>query len=148
MLTPSLHLGELIREHGAADWNGETFTARAQQDANWFDLSYRICAVPCEQNVIPPPYQLTITRNAGAVTTYTLAWRWDGNPADIDGFNIYRNGALVGGLGVSGDGVEQDDYVSAAGAQGFEAPASLRSDNFLIRGVRIPYWKFPRNPEQ
>ncbi|NPV87401.1 MAG: Ig-like domain-containing protein [Anaerolineae bacterium] len=95
MLTPSLHLGELIREHGAADWNGETFTARAQQDANWFDLSYRICAVPCEQNVIPPPYQLTITRNAGAVTTYTLAWRWDGNPADIDGFNIYRNGALV-----------------------------------------------------
>ncbi len=61
---------------------------------------------------------------------------------------LYRNGALVGGLGVSGDGVEQDDYVTAAGAQGFEAPANLRSDNFLIRGVRIPYWKFPRNPEQ
>lgn len=95
MLTPSLHLGELIREHGAADWNGETFTARAQQGSNWFDLSYRICAVPCEQNVIPPPYQLTLTRNAGAVSTYTLAWRWDGNPAEIDGFNIYRDGVLI-----------------------------------------------------
>lgn len=61
---------------------------------------------------------------------------------------LYRNGALIGGLGVSGDGVEQDDYVTAAGAQGFEAPAHLRSDNFFIRDVRIPYWKFPRNPEQ
>lgn len=61
---------------------------------------------------------------------------------------LYRGSALVGGLGVSGDGVEQDDYVTAAGAAGFEAPPSLRSDNFFIRGVRIPYWKFPRNPEQ
>jgi uncharacterized protein GlcG (DUF336 family) len=61
---------------------------------------------------------------------------------------LYRNGALVAGLGVSGDGVEQDDYVTAAGAQGFEAPAHLRSDNFFVRDVRIPYWKFPRNPEQ
>lgn len=61
---------------------------------------------------------------------------------------LYRSGALVGGLGVSGDGVEQDDYVTAAGAQGFEAPAHLRSDNFFVRDVRIPYWKFPRNPER
>lgn len=61
---------------------------------------------------------------------------------------LYRGDALVGGLGVSGDGVEQDDWVTAAGAQGFDAPPALRSDEFFIRGVRIPYWKFPRNPEQ
>ena len=61
---------------------------------------------------------------------------------------LYRNGVMVGGLGVSGDGVEQDDYVTAAGAQGFEPPAQIRSDYVFIRGVRIPYWKFPRNPEQ
>lgn len=61
---------------------------------------------------------------------------------------LYRGGTLVGGLGVSGDGVEQDDYVSAAGAEGLEAPQNLRSDSYFIRGVRIPYWKFPRNPEQ
>jgi uncharacterized protein GlcG (DUF336 family) len=61
---------------------------------------------------------------------------------------LYRNGVLIGGLGVSGDGVEQDDYVTAAGSQGFEAPSQLRSDSYLIDGVRIPYWKFPRNPEQ
>ena len=59
---------------------------------------------------------------------------------------LYRNGALVGGLGVSGDGVDQDDYVTAAGAARFAAPASLRADRISIRGVRLPYWKFPRNP--
>ncbi|MBS1828231.1 MAG: heme-binding protein [Acidobacteria bacterium] len=61
---------------------------------------------------------------------------------------LYRGNTIVGGLGVSGDGVEQDDWVTAAGAQGFDAPLSLRSDEYFIRGVRIPYWKFPRNPEQ
>ncbi len=61
---------------------------------------------------------------------------------------LYKGGNLVGGLGVSGDGVEQDDYVTAAGAQGFEAPPEKRADQTIIRGVRLPYWKFPRNPEQ
>jgi uncharacterized protein GlcG (DUF336 family) len=61
---------------------------------------------------------------------------------------LYRNGALIGGLGVSGDGVEQDDYVTAAGAQGLEAPDAARADQVFVRDVRLPYWKFPRNPEQ
>lgn len=61
---------------------------------------------------------------------------------------LYRGNTIVGGLGVSGDGVEQDDWVTAAGAQGFEAPENLRADQYFIRSVRIPYWKFPRNPEQ
>jgi hypothetical protein len=55
---------------------------------------------------------------------------------------------MVGGLGVSGDGVEQDDYVTAGGAQGFEALDSIRADQIFIRNVRLPYWKFPRDPEQ
>ena len=59
---------------------------------------------------------------------------------------LYRNGALVGGLGVSGDGVDQDDYVTAGGAAGFEAPAQIRADQVLISGVRLPYLLFPRNP--
>ncbi len=59
---------------------------------------------------------------------------------------LYRNGTLVGGLGVSGDGVEQDDYVAAGGAAGFEAPAAIRADQVPVRGVRLPYLKFPQNP--
>lgn len=61
---------------------------------------------------------------------------------------LYRNGVLVGGLGVSGDGVEQDDYVSARAATGFEAPDAIRADRVRIDGVRLPYIKFPRNPTQ
>jgi uncharacterized protein GlcG (DUF336 family) len=59
---------------------------------------------------------------------------------------LYRGGVLVGGLGVSGDGVEQDDFVTAAGTVGFQAPAAVRADQVSIAGVRLPYFKFPRNP--
>ena len=61
---------------------------------------------------------------------------------------LYVGGVLAGGLGVSGDGVEQDDFVTAAGASRYEPPASLRADQIVIGGVRLPYWKFPRNPTE
>jgi uncharacterized protein GlcG (DUF336 family) len=53
---------------------------------------------------------------------------------------------LVGGLGVSGDGVDQDDFVTAGAAAGFAPPGALQADRFFVRGVRLPYSKFPRNP--
>jgi uncharacterized protein GlcG (DUF336 family) len=59
---------------------------------------------------------------------------------------LYRNGVMVGGLGVSGDGVEQDDYVTNGGAAGFEAAAEIRADQVFIDDVRLPYLKFPRDP--
>ena len=55
-------------------------------------------------------------------------------------------GLLVAELGVSGDGVDQDDYVANAGAKGFEAPPAMRADQVEIKGVRLPSLKFPRNP--
>jgi uncharacterized protein GlcG (DUF336 family) len=61
---------------------------------------------------------------------------------------LYINGVLVGGLGVSGDGVDQDDYVTAGGAAGFEPDPSIRADQITIDGVRLPYLHFPRNPTQ
>jgi uncharacterized protein GlcG (DUF336 family) len=59
---------------------------------------------------------------------------------------LYRNGVLVGGLGVSGDGVDQDDFVTAAGAANFPAPTSIEADQIVLSGQRLPYWKFPRDP--
>jgi len=59
---------------------------------------------------------------------------------------LYRNGVLVGGLGVSGDGVDQDDYVASGGSAGFEAPTAIRADQIVVQGVRLPYLKFPSNP--
>jgi uncharacterized protein GlcG (DUF336 family) len=61
---------------------------------------------------------------------------------------LYKNGVLVGGLGVSGDGVDQDDYVTNGGAQSFAAPDNIRADQLIIDNVRLPYLKFPRNPTQ
>ncbi|MGH9764294.1 MAG: heme-binding protein, partial [Blastocatellia bacterium] len=60
---------------------------------------------------------------------------------------LYRNGSLVGGLGVSGDGVDQDDIISTMGSAGFEAPLNIRADQIFVRGVRLPYVKFPRHPD-
>jgi hypothetical protein len=53
---------------------------------------------------------------------------------------------LVGGLGVSGDGVDQDDVVTTTAITGYTPPDSLRVDNVFFRGVRLPYNKFDRNP--
>src|SRR5262249_60879592 len=58
----------------------------------------------------------------------------------------YRNGKLIGGLGISGDGVDQDDFVTNGGTLGFEAPLAIRADQVIDRNVRLPYMKFPRNP--
>jgi uncharacterized protein GlcG (DUF336 family) len=63
------------------------------------------------------------------------------------GIPLYKNGALVGAIGVSGDGVDQDDLIASAGAAGFDAPPERRSDQVVIRGVRLPYVKFPRHPD-
>jgi uncharacterized protein GlcG (DUF336 family) len=53
---------------------------------------------------------------------------------------------LVGGLGVSGDGVDQDDVVTTTAITGFAAPLVVQIDNVIFRGVRLPYNKFDRNP--
>jgi uncharacterized protein GlcG (DUF336 family) len=63
------------------------------------------------------------------------------------GVPLFKNGVLAGAVGVSGDGADQDDLIAAAGAAGLDAPPESRSDRMFIRGVRVPYLKFPRHPE-
>ncbi len=60
------------------------------------------------------------------------------------GFPLYRNGVLVGAIGVSGDGIEQDDIVAASGARDFLPPAGSRADEMVYQRARLPYAKFPR----
>jgi uncharacterized protein GlcG (DUF336 family) len=62
------------------------------------------------------------------------------------GFPLYRNGVMIGAIGISGDGVDQDDIVGASGTHDFLAPMPIRSDRFIFRGTRLPYAKFPRDP--
>jgi len=63
------------------------------------------------------------------------------------GFPLYRNGQLIGAIGISGDGVDQDDIVGASGTHDFLAPFSIRADQFAYLGARLPYAKFPRDPD-
>jgi uncharacterized protein GlcG (DUF336 family) len=47
------------------------------------------------------------------------------------GLPLYKNGVLVGGIGVSGDGVDQDEVVAEAGAAGYEPSPVIRVDCVL-----------------
>jgi uncharacterized protein GlcG (DUF336 family) len=47
------------------------------------------------------------------------------------GLPLYKNGVLVGGIGVSGDGVDQDEAVAEAGAAGYEPSPVIRVDCVL-----------------
>jgi uncharacterized protein GlcG (DUF336 family) len=71
------------------------------------------------------------------------------------GVPLYKNGRLVGAIGVSGDGIEQDDFVAFAGAKGFQQFGAnvRRADQVVLRtpavggkGIRLPYVKLPRTP--
>ncbi len=64
------------------------------------------------------------------------------------GAPLYRNGELVGAIGISGDGVDQDDIVAASGCEDFLPNPRIRADHFSYRGARLPYVKYPRDPEQ
>jgi hypothetical protein len=63
------------------------------------------------------------------------------------GFPLYRNGVLIGAVGVSGDGIDQDDIVASSGSVGFLPPPEIRADHMQYRGARLPYAKYPRNPD-
>ena len=96
----------------------------------FFDLFRNDALHPCSQGFAPPG------ANQSGIVFF---------PGSLP---LYKGGLLVGGLGVSGDGVEQDDYVTFLGAQGFLPPKNLWADNVFVDGVRLPFLKFPRNPEQ
>ena len=59
---------------------------------------------------------------------------------------LYRGNTLIGAIGISGDGIEQDDLIAAGGAAGFAPPEAMRSDQVFVRNVRLPFLKFPPRP--
>jgi hypothetical protein len=77
------------------------------------------------------------------------------NPANQNGIvffpgsaPLYRAGTgVIGGFGVSGDGVDQDDVVTVGGQVGYNVVGAPRADQTFFAGVRLPYQKFNRNPE-
>ena len=75
------------------------------------------------------------------------------------GVPVYRGSTLIGAIGVSGDGIDQDDMISFLGAANGgvriggvgHAPADRRSDQVVVRladgrTVRLRYVNCPFNP--
>ncbi|MCD6044221.1 MAG: hypothetical protein K0R40_3824, partial [Burkholderiales bacterium] len=71
------------------------------------------------------------------------------------GFPIYRGTTLVGAIGVSGDGVDQDDLVgflglanagAALGTGIGNAPGAQRSSNITVPGGQLRYAGCPVAP--
>src|SRR5439155_23737445 len=74
-----------------------------------------------------------------------------GLSADPGGVALYKNGNLVGGIGIEGDGVytsdpdPTDDDFSAeeaaalAGTRGYETPSEIRGDQIIVNGIRFPF---------
>jgi len=74
-----------------------------------------------------------------------------GLSADPGGFPLYKNGVVVGGIGVIADGsygfdpdvldidLDRDEPIALAGTVGFEAPATIRADRIYVDGTQLRY---------
>lgn len=51
------------------------------------------------------------------------------------GVPLYKDGVFVGAIGISGDGVEQDDEIAFGGAANFQPAVSIRSDSLNPRQI-------------
>ena len=124
--------GRVVGQRSMADaWVGSIAIARSK--------AYTANAFSSNENALTTRSLGALTQPGGPLWNIGNSNRQDGLIEFPGGMPLYRNGELVGGIGVSGDGVEQDENVAEAGTKGFEAPKSIRVDTVTNNGV--PYTK-------
>ncbi|MEI9850633.1 MAG: heme-binding protein [Sphingomonas sp.] len=74
-----------------------------------------------------------------------------GLAADPGGFPLYKNGVLVGGVGVMADGAygfdpdirdvdnDREEAIALAGTRGFEAPSTITADRIYVDGTQLRF---------
>ncbi|TVV70521.1 heme-binding protein [Sphingomonas solaris] len=78
-----------------------------------------------------------------------------GLSADPGSMPLYKNGVVVGGIGIMGDGVygadddatkndvdDNEEFISLAGATGFEAPEEIKANRISIDGTTLGFVDF------
>ena len=91
---------------------------------------------------LPPPPGATVSRLANGLQIFA------------GGVPIYRGSTLVGALGISGDGIDQDDMTALLAVDRHasrngglaNAPAQRRADRLQPAGVRLRYVQCPYAP--
>jgi len=124
--------GRLAGQRSMADaWLGSVNIAKAK--------AFTALAFSSNENALTSRTIGALTQPGGPLWNIGNSNRQDGIIEFPGGIPLYRNGELIGGIGVSGDGVEQDEDVAEAGAKGFEAPKAIRVDT--VTGGGAPYTK-------
>jgi uncharacterized protein GlcG (DUF336 family) len=125
--------GRVVGQRSMADaWVGSISIARSK--------AYTAVAFSSNENALTTRTLGPLTQPGGPLWNIGNSNRAEGGLIEFPGgMPLYHNGELVGAIGVSGDGVEQDEHVAEAGAKGFEAPKAIRVDTVTNNGV--PYTK-------
>lgn len=112
--------------------------------------------VPGIPDIAPGCAGVDLADNLGAVAQ-TVAGVRLGNGLQIfpGSVPIYRGGTLVGAIGVSGDGVDQDDMIAFLGLHNAgqtlggaigNSPSDRRADTLTPQGIRLRYVQCPQAP--
>jgi hypothetical protein len=97
---------------------------------------------------------IALAADLGATPTTTALKAANGMQIFPGSVPIYRGSQLIGGIGVSGDGIDQDDMIAflavhnagaLLGTLG-NAPPGMRADTLTPRAVRLRYVQCPQAP--
>jgi uncharacterized protein GlcG (DUF336 family) len=128
--------------------NGRTIGRRSMDDAWYGSVSiaaskaYTAMAFSSNENALTTRTIGALSQPGGPLWNIGNSNRGLFQPGLIEfpgGVPLYKGGQLVGGIGVSGDGVDEDEIVALAGSKGFEPPLHLRVDK--VTGGAVPYTK-------
>jgi uncharacterized protein GlcG (DUF336 family) len=136
----------------ATRWS--VFSDGLQTDLIRPDIARTVTAIATNnvQNVQPPPMGCAFDDgNELPIVSGGKTQLADGAQIFSGGVPIYRGNTLVGGIGISGDGINQDSLVAFLGVQNGpstlnNAPPAIRADTLVAGGVLLRYSNCPPSP--